>query len=96
MENSGNLVLSHKIERHLRRLLTSRLRENIIVSSFLGMVCGFQCEVRVVWGLTLISLACFHRLPFLPCRLTFLGFSICVFHSLRILSFYISVQPVLL
>lgn len=85
-----------KIKKRLRRLLASRLRESIIVSSFLGIICGFQSEIRVVWGLTFICLADFHRFPFLPCGLTFLGLNICVFNSLRILPFYISVQPVLL
>lgn len=92
----GTLVSSHKTEKHLRRLLTSRLRENIIISSFLETVCGSQCEIRVVWGLSSNSLASFHRFPFLPCQLTFPGLNICVFHSWRILPFYISVQPAFL
>lgn len=48
------------------------------------MVCGFQCEIRVVWGLTLISLAAFHGFPFLPCRLTSLELNIYVLYCLRI------------
>lgn len=80
----------------MRRLLISRLRGSIKVSSFLGMVCGSQCKIRVVWGLNLISLAAFHGFPFLPCRLTSLELNICVLHSLRILPFYIIVQPIFL
>lgn len=85
MENSGNLVPSHKVEKRLRRLLISRLRKKHKSFFLSGKgFCGLQCEIRVVWGLTLISLAGFYRFPFLPCRLTFLGLNICVFHSLRI------------
>lgn len=68
----GTSVPSHKIEKCFKMLLTSSLRESITVFSFPGMVYGFQCEIRVVWGLSLISLASFHRFLFLPCQLTFL------------------------